>query len=311
MSLRLLKPEKATGTNVDTIEVTPDIIKGWKIPPFQRPVRENEKVLALAQELTTNGGVFPGMLTIGILDNKKWLVDGQHRCHSFILSELEVGYSDVRFRTYKSMAEMADDFVDLNGRLVNMKPDDIMRGLESSVPAIASIRERCSYVGYDQIRRGQNAPILSMSALIRCWVAASKDAPGSVSISATELSKVLTTDDADQVVSFLGLAYRAFGRDPEYFRLWGNLNLTLCMWVFRRAVLAKYSAKAPKITKELFGKMLQSLSADSGYVDYLLGRQMGERDRSPCYRRMKAVFVKRLEAELGHKVSFPAPDWLT
>ena len=51
------------------------------------------------------------------------------------------------------MAEMGDAFVALNSRLVNMRPDDILRGLEGSIPALQEIRASCPFVGYDQIRQ--------------------------------------------------------------------------------------------------------------------------------------------------------------
>jgi hypothetical protein len=52
-----------------------------------------------------------------------------------------------------------------------------------------------------------------------------------------------------------------------------------------------------------------SISADSTYVDWLLGRHIGERDRSPCYRRIKDIFAARLEAIQGKKPLLPQPSW--
>ena len=42
---------------------------------------------------------------------------------------------------------MAEDFVILNTALVRMGPDDVMRGLEGSVPTLQKIREVCPFVG--------------------------------------------------------------------------------------------------------------------------------------------------------------------
>ena len=42
--IKILKPateaEKATQTTLDTIELTPKIFATWKLPPFQRPLRD-------------------------------------------------------------------------------------------------------------------------------------------------------------------------------------------------------------------------------------------------------------------------------
>ena len=35
------KPEKTTHSTVDTVMFTPETIKKWRAPPFQRPLRVN------------------------------------------------------------------------------------------------------------------------------------------------------------------------------------------------------------------------------------------------------------------------------
>ena len=118
----------------DTLVVTQAVLKSWKLPPFQRPLRENEKVRALVEELKSNGGVLPGVLTLGHLskDRSTYIVDGQHRLHAFELSELKEVYADVRIIDFDSVDEMGEEFVKLNSSLVRMRPDDVLRGLESA-----------------------------------------------------------------------------------------------------------------------------------------------------------------------------------
>jgi hypothetical protein len=309
-NLKLVKPNKETGTSVDTILVTKGVIKEWKLPPFQRPLRVNAKVLEVVEKIKQDE-VFPGILTIGILGGQRYIVDGQHRCHAFLLSELDEAFTDVRYRYYESMEEMAEDFVNLNSQMVKMGPDDILRGLESTNEGLVSIRKRCPFVGYDQIRRGTASPIVSMSAALRCWYGAKRDIPASVGHSAAAVSKMMTTVEADELVSFLNSAMVAWGKDKEYHKLWGNLNLTLCMWIYQRVVLRAWGPKGTRVTKEQFRKLLTALTASADYLEWLIGRQMSDRDRSPGYKRIKAIFVKRLEMELGKKVTFPAPEWVS
>jgi hypothetical protein len=309
-TLKLIKPNKETGTSVDTILVTKAIIKDWKLPPFQRPLRVNAKVLLVAEGIKRDE-VFPGILTIGILKGQKYIVDGQHRCHAFELSGLDEAFTDVRYRYYDSMEEMAEDFVNLNSQMVKMGPDDILRGLESTNEGLVSIRARCPFVGYDQIRRGTSSPIVSMSAALRCWYGAKRDVPASVGHAASALAKMMTQAEADEIVSFLNSAMGAWGKDKEYHKLWGNLNVTLCMWLYQRVVLRAWSPRAQRITKEQFRKLLTALTASPDYLEWLVGRQMSDRDRSPGYKRMKAIFIKRLEMELGKKTTLPAPEWVS
>lgn len=313
MALKVVKPtkfQKITRTTSDTIMITPESVREWNPPPFQRPKKINLKVIELS-EYIKGSGVLPGVIEIGILHGQKYLIDGQHRIESFLLAEIAEALCDVRYLTFDTMAEMGEEFVNINSRLVTFRPDDVLRGLEESSESLTLIRRKCPFVGYDQIRRGPASPLVSMSALIRCWAGSVTDVPKPASGSAPTLAKELSVEAAEVCVDFLHLADKAFGRDPEYARLWGSLNLTLCMWLYRRLCITPYSPRTPKLTKDLFTKCLMSLSAATDYVEWLLGRQLSERDRSPAYTRIRRAFAKRIEEETGKKASMPSPSWVT
>lgn len=303
------KPQRATRTTVDTILITPEVVKSWKSPPFQRPLRVNDKVRQLAEVMKEDGGVIPGIITIGVFEKQRYLLDGQHRREAFLLSECKEGYVDIRMHHFETMAEMGEEFVNLNSRIVTMGPDDIMRGLEGSVEAISRVRKKCPYVGYDQIRRGTSSPIVSMSAVFRCWMSAAQETPSCRAMSAINIANSITADEADLMIAFLQCCNQAWGRDLEYGRLWGNLNLALCMWLYRRTVIGRHSDRSVQMTKEMFTKLLMGLSANSLYIDWLTGRSIRERDRAPAYGRIKSLFVKRYEVETGKRPVFPQPAW--
>lgn len=303
--------QKATRTTVDTVLISKDIVSSWKNPPFQRPLRVNDKVRALAETIKADGGVLPGVVTLGVMGGAKYLLDGQHRREAFLLSGCDEGYTDVRTHFFDDMGQMGEEFVALNSQLVRLRPDDILRGLEGSFEPLRLIRAKCRFVGYDMIRRNENAPILSMSLVLRVWRGSASEvpAPHGVATTAANLAKTITEDDADQMIAFLLCCHEAWGRELENARLWGSLNLILCAWLYRRTVITQWSAKTPKLTRELFRKCLMSLSADAHYTDWLVGRHLGERDRSPAYDRLKAVFAARLALEMGQKPKLPAPAW--
>lgn len=314
--LMIVKPrshsEKRTKTVVDTVMVTPDILNKWLSPPFQRPIKENERVREVAEELKLDGGVFPGIITLGILSGETYLLDGQHRRLAFQLSGLKEGYTDVRMHYCENMAEMGEEFVRLNSQLVRMRPDDILRGLEGSNPALSYLRAQCPFIGYDMVRHGPNAPMVSMSALLRCWKGSDGEVPsttGGTAFSAARLGPSLSMEDSHKLADFMKLVFEAFGKDPEYNRLWGSLNIILCMWMYRNTVLSQFSKKTPKLSRDAFKKCLMSLSATGTYLDWLLGRQLGERDRSPAYSRLKSIFSKRLLEDTGKTVYLPQPAW--
>lgn len=302
--------EKRTQTVTDTIMITPESVRKWKAPPFQRPLKTNRKVLALAETLKHTEGVIPGVITLGVFDTDTYLLDGQHRVAAFLIADLKEGYTDIRKHYFDSMAEMGDEWVNLNSQLVRMGPDDILRGLEGSSPLLQLIRRRCHFIGYDQIRRGENAPVISMSACLRFWKASAGDVPASSGLGgARDILAGMLEEEAKELCDFLNLAVQAFGRDKEYSRLWGSLNMTLCMWLYRKMVKTQWSPMVPRMDSETFRKCMTSLSASAEYLDWLVGRQLSERDRSPAYSRIRRIFSERVLAETGKRWKMPQPPW--
>lgn len=308
---------KSAQSRMETLIITQAMVNAWKIPPFQRPVRINAKVQAVTEQIRRTETV-EGVLTLGALKvepGNLYIVDGQHRVEAFKLSGLDEAIADVRVCIFAGMAAMAEEFVQLNSSLVKMRPDDILRGLEGSTPALASIRKACEFVGYDHVRRGGSSPILSMSALLRCWSAASFETPASSSsgLSAASLAQNLEQSSLQNLIAFLSTAHAAWGRDPEYFRLWGNLNLSLCMWLWNKLVIDRDrfgNKRYIVLDIPAFKRCLMSVSAEADYLAWLPGRQLGDRDRSPCYGRLKSIFVRRLAADAkGKRPVLPAPAW--
>lgn len=300
---------KADRPTTEILLITMDTASVWAAPPFQRPLRTNAKVIELAGKLKAEGGIIPGTLVLGVYAGQTFLVDGQHRIEAFKLSGLTEAIAEVKVQHFESMREMADKFVELNGRLVALKPDDLLRAYESSSSGLQYIRQYAPYVGYDNIRRGASAPILSMSAVLRAWYGSSSDVPRSGIGSVQRVAESLSDDDAKQIVQFLTVVKGAWGKDQEYHRLWGGLNLEICMWLWRRTVLTQYSASSTRLTVQQFAKCMMALSAAGDYLEWLVGRMLTDRDRGPCYNRLKVIVAKRMEEETGKKPKLPAPAW--
>lgn len=313
---------KASRSSMETLIVSLEEVNQWRVPTFQRPLRINEKVRSLAQEIRDNGCEIPGVMTLGKIgkDPTLYIVDGQHRAEGFRQSGLGEAIVDIRICHFDSMAEMAREFVNLNSSLVKMRPDDILRGLESTVPTLENIKKACDFVGYDQIRRNTTtSPIVSMSLVLRCWTGSSGETPSANTqgTTAARIAEGLDYNSAQQLIVFLLTAHAAWGRDPEYYRLWSALNLTLCMWLWRRLVLdsdRSGNKRYVKLNPAQFKQCLMSVSADGHYLDWLQGRVMGDRDRSPAYSKLKQIFMRRLRDEArgkatAPKLMLPQPAW--
>lgn len=314
MKIHIVKPsttsEKLTKTTVDTVELTEKLVASWRVPPFQRDLKINAKVIAVSEEIKAAGGVLPGMLTVGVLDGTTYIVDGQHRLAAWRQTGLPLGYVDVRTHFFEDVGDMAKEFVRLNSSLVKLRPDDILRGMEPSTPSLQRLRRKCPFIGYDMIRRGEKSPVLSMSSFVRMWMAGKQEVPaGGGSL---EALAGFDDNETSQAIDFANLCYEAWRRDTEYARLWSVLNMTLCAWLYRRVVLGERqtaASRAARLTKDEFRKCLMALSADSQYLDYLVGRLLNDRDRAPAYSRIKALFTRRHSQETGKSIKLPAPSW--
>lgn len=296
-------------SRMDTILLTRAAAEALVLPPFQRPLKVNRKVEEIAEKMKENGGIIDGVMTLGDLGLKRYLVDGQHRREAFLMSELPEAYVDVRICEFDTMAEMAEEFVKLNSQIVRLTADDMLRGLEQSNDWLRLIRKDCPFVGYGYLGANPHSPILSMSVLLKSWSGSKSDVPSIRGGIATHIiASDLTEENARNIASFLKIAYAAWGQDKQNMRLWGRINLMLCLWLWHRLVLAPPGGKTVRLTHDQFKKGLMALSADGNFIDWLQGR-WSERDRAPAYARIKALFADRLKAELGHKIMLPAPDW--
>lgn len=320
MSVAKLKTvPKSLQSVMDTKLLSVDEVNSWRIPPFQRPVRVNAKVQAMAADLRANGTTISGIITLGRLnrDDAFYVVDGQHRLEAFRISGLPEIIADIRIVYFDSMADMADEFVQLNTALVRMRPDDVLRGITPSHAPLQRIMKECPYIGYTNVRRGasESGPIVSLGAVLRCWFAGNAETPSSSNngSSVSGIAQNVTDDDAGKIIRFLNIAFTAWGRDTESYRLWGNCNLALCMWLYVRLVLNRERRGATRISvldDAQFKKCLMALSANRDYVDWLQGRLLNDRDRSPALARIKQIFVRRLTAEaVGKKYVLPQPAW--
>jgi hypothetical protein len=309
---------KAMRTKMDTMILSVDGVGEWILPPFQRQLRVNEKVRTIAAELARPGGdVLGGVLTIGVVergpDKGTYLLDGQHRIEAFKISGIKEVMADVRVCIFDDLAEMGEEFVKLNSSIVSMKPDDVLRGLEKSVAALSFLRAQCDFIGYDQIRRQSTSPIVSMSSVLKAWSASSNDTP-TVRGSTIQIARETTAENAQLLVIFLRACDAAWGRDPAYWRLWMSLNITLCMWLWRRMVLDRTRSgnqRVSVLTPDQFKKCLMGLSTDTNYIDWLFGRTLTDRDRSPAFSRIRSAFAKRIIADGAGKPTLPAPPWYT
>ena len=300
--------EKTTGTRLEVLEITEAVLAGWERPPSQRPLKTNSSRFIEVIDLIREDGVIPGVLTLAVVDKKTYVLDGQHRLAAFKATGIPAAYADVRIHHFNNMAEAGQEWVRLQTQITKVTPDDVLRGLEGTSEALTLIRKRCPFVGYDHIRKNPGSPIVSMSMVVRAWRGSAAEVPVSGGTSALEIARTLTIEEAEGLTDVLCLFLKAWGRDPEYWKLWSALNVGLCMWLWRRTVVSRHSIRSVQLTKEEFRIAAEALSASSDYLSWLTGRCLRDADRSPAYARIRTIMAKRLALE-NKKALFPAPAW--
>jgi hypothetical protein len=308
---------KAQRSTMETLIITPDQVNAWRIPSWQRPVTVNAKVEEIAAEMREDGVAITGQLTLGKLtgDTAYYVVDGQHRIEAFRLSGMSEIIADIRVVHFDTMAEMADEFVKLNSAIKKISPDDLLRGLAPNIPNLQRIMRECPFVGYAHVRRKSNSgSLINLATLLRCWQASYSEVPNNSNSgrTITQIATGMDNESAGNLIKVLNVMVNAWGRDPEYYKLWGNLNLTICLWLYRRLVLdtvRKGSARVIIMTETQFKQCLMALSADSHYVMWLQGRLLNDRDRSPALQRIKTIWSRRLIEGGTPKPNLPSPNW--
>ena len=300
--------EKDFCTTTGVEVVTPEWVKELKKHPFQRPITENKKLLEIAEKIKTTEEI-PGTIQIAVFDKNMYKLDGQHRLHAFMISGVKEALAVIIYKHFDEESKMGIEYINIQGQIVRTRPDDILRAFEESSEPLQLIRKKCSFVGYDNIRRGgKGSPILGMSVLLRCWSGSTADTPISATGSAYHTAQALSLESAENCANFLLLAEKAWGSDPEYARLWTSLNLTLCMWIYQRTIVHPKLDKL-RLKPDLFRIGISALSANSDYLDWLIGRTLSERHRAPAYGRIKTLIGKRLAAETGKRSMLPSAEW--
>lgn len=323
------KPARQYRTKMEVEVISEEVLANWKVPGFQRPITINAKLTAVSEHIKANSGTIPGTLTIGVFDNEFYRVDGQHRIKAFEITGLKEGLADVKYVYFDTYEEMAAEFDALNSPIARMKPDDHLRAIEQTNPALHQLKKACPFIGYGTINRGRGTTVISMSVVLRAWSGSSTDTPVATGPTTQMLGNSLTSEDAEMITDFLKLALDAWGKDAVYGRLWTGMNMTLCMWLYRQVVLQKAkdlykvtkvtegektrtkttASKVTFLTREQFKEGLMSLSTTTNYVQWLMNRPLNEVNRGPCYDRIKKLFQARLTTIIGKKAHLPVPAW--
>lgn len=289
--------------------ITPELAATWLKPDFQRPVINTKKVNEFAEELKHNGGKLSGVIILGLLDGKLYKVDAQHRLMSFKLSGLLECWGYVVVMQFDSMGAMGEEYTRLSDALNRQKPDDVLRAKEGSNTALALLRELCPFIGYGNAHASGKIT-LSMSKAIRTWFSARPATPRSGGVSARDMAKIITAEDAEVAAGFFQACFRAWGKKPDYMRLWGTLNMTVCAWLYQRVVLGDVQGySTDRLSSNQFKRCLMTLSADPDFSDWLQRRTLSDHERGHCYNTVKRLMLRRVKDDTGKKIVLPQPAW--
>lgn len=325
--------ERTLRTHVGLVEVTAASWEKWRNPfgekvgpngedGFQRTIQRNKYVIEVAHTISSTG-IIPGQIVIGIFQGILWLIDGQHRRESFTIAVLgECGVTritkacaNIKYEVFDTWAAMSDRYVELQRKIRGNSPNDMLKGLEASTESLQVLRKRFPAVGYTSTRPDSkhHKGRVSAKAALQAWYGSKPETPGRKTPPPFEIAKQLTVEEAHQLANFLRLAHSAWAFDPNYLNLWGSLNLTLCLWLYRRCVLDPVQG-FPDLTPEQFASCLTALPSEkiggvNPYAMFLYRKGLRELDRGPVYMQVTRVFTATLRANHKLRVKFPKPEW--
>jgi hypothetical protein len=275
----------------------------------------NKKIIAFAEQLRSSKGMINGVIVLGHLpdDPNTYLVDGTQRRKACNMCGLDQFYCDIREIWFPNVEALALEYLRINDQLVRHTADDRLIAYEAINPWLSQLRARCPYIGYNQVRRAiSGGPVVGMSVLLRAWFGSAQETPSQASGQSVDLCALVDQQEFTNLTRYLKLAYAAWGSEPEYYPLWTALNLIMTMWLFRQLVLNRdIKRRIVMLNDEHFKNCLMSLSASTDYLTWMPGRKMTERDRSPCYTRLRSVFIKRIILDTNIPPLLPQPYWFS
>lgn len=318
--------------------LTPEKLKDWTHPLFQRPLLINPKVVQLARNFQREAAedpdgmcIIPETVSFGRFEGRDYLVDGQHRIfgafaiaaglkrleHCEAILEPEHGtlakcaLVDAKITDYESMADMAEAFARAQEKLVALKPDDLLRAREETNTNLRDIRRACPFVGYEKNRNTKGTIVLSMSTAIRTWFGSGMTPSGGPE--ADRAQRMLDEDEAKHIIAFLKAAERAGWVSELYPRLWGQLNLGINMWLWRKTVMGvgnkfRGGAASMVLTPKQYSECMEELRKSPRYQSDLAARALRYKDRLPTYDDIKALFGEALERMGLVGARFPPPQ---
>jgi len=297
------EPIEETTVRVEMMVLTREIVAKWEKPDFQRLLVENKNLESICCKIQKRGRLRT-TIYLGVWEGRIYLIDGQYRICAYIGSGLTSIEAPVVTFYYSpgwiGFKEMCTDFIELNGHVRKPTPNDILKAFEGINSNLKKIVSECPFVGY--IKR-KSTPLL-MATTIRAWMSSASDTPGGYSKGALDMAKDLHDTETNYLIDFLHIAHEAWGDVHENKSLWAGLNLVLCMWLYRKLVLAQWGGKST-ISAEGFSRFLKKLCSDSAYRKHLFGKsgKINDDTRTPAYAHMIRIFGG------SKRRGLPNPEW--
>jgi len=239
----------------------------WVVPEeVQRKYRETKKHEGLVEYIEENEEI-PDVIMLGTLPNDPtiYIVDGQHRQVKFLASRVNEAFARIRWEEYDTMEQIGLAFYTANGgKSLLTSADDMLRSKHLSSPPLYRLVTECPFIGFDYIRFGDGGPVMSASAAVKSWIASGLDKPRSaLGKSVGVLVDNVTDEETEDMIRFYKMCYKVWGKDKENRRMWLNINVALCAWLYRRLVLGqKKIGRLSSLTEEEFEYCLATLAAN-------------------------------------------------
>lgn len=310
-------------SRVVKIKLTPDVIKSWLTPYWQRPVRFNAKGRQLTEDIKLTRKL-DSVMIVGVVKKRNgkfdlYLVDGHHRKAAFLRSGAPYMDIDVKFVYVDKVEELSPLYLNCQEQITKSTANDNLQGLAVTNEVLQHIKSKCEFITYEGVRLGTIAHSINMSTVVQIWYDSMLDPPKkntlTPSVSITELAKKLTVDDADHIVQFMTLCRDNFEFKKLSSGLWLHINLVLCLWLFRVLVLREVWEggevyKVKHLTPRQFGVGLLGLKNDKYYLTLMRKKLNSSVDRKEAYQSIAKLFASNLRScGVVSNPKLPRPQW--
>lgn len=277
------------------------------VPAYQRQQYLNAKRAPKIRAKIQASAMIPGIVYICEIDElsvRDVIHDGQQRTAIALTTAHDSFTAHVIRCRFETVAEAAEDYEELNSKVVNHKPDEMLKASAYRLPRLLRLMD-LDFLTYSSARSG--AAKVSVATALRAWrSAASIEAPIQTTVGVADIARTLSDQDVDGLTCFLRTVRESWGALKEHRGLYNVANLTITMWLYRMMVelKAEDQRRCTNLSLTEFSIGMQALVSPD-YLCFLRGKGSDNEILESLLRAARPKIANRLRSVRQKMVRMP------